>query len=377
METGCMAAWLIPFDNYTQRWLRQRNSATVSIEAGHTSLPQDSDAFARDYNYPTLSWGMALHLSQTTLNRDHDRTDPAGYDSRLGNSLSFYGKFSRPVVRWGRWSAGYTLSFGVAWHDKKYHPHTNIDDVLIGSRWTMYYSSGLYMGFRFLKEWTLKAGVAYFHHSNGALNRPNKGSNNIGPTLALAWTPAEEAIEERGRKFTSPPFHRYFYATVLLGIGGKTFDSDWRRTQYTVGKDNPDYLTSRFHVSPVYEFQTAFMYRYARRWASGIGIDAEYLDLSGTSGDIARYDRWSVGLAAQHEVFYGHLSLRMALGCYLHHSKAERKAELENTYYENIGVFYTFPHFIGLKVGINVKAHYTKADYSSLRVVIPIATINK
>ena len=28
-------------------------------------------------------------------------------------------------------------------------------------------------------------------------------------------------------------------------------------------------------------------------------------------------------------------------------------------------------------VGINVKAHYTKADYSSLRVVIPIATINK
>ena len=215
METGCMAAWQIPFDNYTQRWLRQRNSATVSIEAGHTSLPQDSDAFARDYNYPTLSWGMALHLSQTTLNRDHDRTDPAGYDSRLGNSLSFYGKFSRPVVRWGRWSAGYTLSFGVAWHDKKYHPHTNIDDVLIGSRWTMYYSSGLYMGFRFLKEWTLKAGVAYFHHSNGALNRPNKGSNNVGPTLALAWTPAEEAIEERGRKFTSPPFHRYFYATVL------------------------------------------------------------------------------------------------------------------------------------------------------------------
>ena len=82
-------------------------------------------------------------------------------------------------------------------------------------------------------------------------------------------------------------------------------------------------------------------------------------------------------MAAQHEVFYDHLSLCMALGCYLHHSKAERKAELENTYYENIGVFYTFPHFIGLKVGINVKAHYTKADYSSLRVVIPIATINK
>ena len=372
VEAGYMPEWQIPLDSYTRDWLRNRRSTNFHLEAGYTPLPQDSDAFARDYNYPSLSLGVALHLSQITLNRDDSRNDKADYDSRVGNGISIYGKFARPIFRYRRWSAGYALGFGVAWHEKKYNKRTNVDDVLIGSRWSMYFASELYAGYRFARDWTLKAGVAYFHHSNGALNRPNKGSNNLGPIVALAWTPAEETIEQNARIFHSPPFHRYFYSTFMLGVGGKTFDSEWRRTQYKIDKDNPEYRTQNFHVSPVYELQTAFMYRYARRWASGIAVDAAYLDQSGTSGQIAAYDRWSVGLAAQHEVFYHNLSVRLALGYYLHHDKAERRGELEYNYYENIGVFYTFPHFIGLKVGINVKAHYTKADYSSLRIVVPV-----
>lgn len=313
VEAGYMPEWQIPLDSYTRDWLRNRRSTNFHLEAGYTPLPQDSDAFARDYNYPSLSLGVALHLSQITLNRDDSRNDKADYDSRVGNGISIYGKFARPIFRYRRWSAGYALGFGVAWHEKKYNKRTNVDDVLIGSRWSMYFASELYAGYRFARDWTLKAGVAYFHHSNGGLNRPNKGSNNLGPIVALAWTPAEETIEQNARIFHSPPFHRYFYSTFMLGVGGKTFDSERRRTQYKIDKDNPEYRTQNFHVSPVYELQTAFMYRYARRWASGIAVDAAYLDQSGTSGQIAAYDRWSVGLAAQHEVFYHNLSVRLAL----------------------------------------------------------------
>lgn len=375
-----MPTWQIPLDKYARRWLKKRYSTSFRLEAGQTSLPQDSDSFARDYNYPTLSWGVAMHFSNVTMRRtahpSWGQAEMMDYDSRLGNAVSFYGKFTRPFFRTKRWTADYMLGFGAGWHHLKYNPRTNVDDELIGARWSMYFTAGLHVGYRFARDWAVEAGVEYYHHSNGALNRPNKGSNNVGPVVALQWVPNYEEIYENRKSFKSLPFHRYFYATLLLGIGGKTFDGDWQRTQFHTDPDDPEYRTAHFHVNPVYEVSTAFMYRYARRWASGLGVDVSYIDLGGEpyglDGHIGAYNRWSVGVSAQHEVFYHDFSLRMALGWYLHHDATERVNEMEKRYYENIGVFYTFRHFIGLKVGINVKAHKTKADFSSLRIIIPV-----
>ncbi len=380
LEGGVLPSWQIPLDKYSRRWLKRRYSTSIHLEAGRTSLPQDSDSYAHDYGYPTLAWGVAAHFSDVTMRRTAHPSwglaEMQDYDSRLGNAVSFYGKFSRPFFRTRHWTADYVLGYGLGWHHLKYNPRTNVDDELMGSRWSMYFTAGLHVGYRFAKEWVAKAGVEYYHHSNGALNRPNKGSNNVGAVVALQWSPNYEDIYVHRYDFLPPPFHRYFYATLLLGLGGKTFDGDWQRTQFRTDPKASDYSTAHFHVNPVYEVSTAMMYRYARRWASGLGVDVSYIDLGGEpygrDGHIAAYNRWSVGVSAQHEVFYHDLSVRMALGWYLHHDARERVSEMEKRYYENIGVFYTFRHFIGLKVGVNVKAHKTKADFSSLRVVIPV-----
>jgi hypothetical protein len=46
--------------------------------------------------------------------------------------------------------------------------------------------------------------------------------------------------------------------------------------------------------------------------------------------------------------------------------------ELEQPYYERIGVHYAFPRLCGLSVGLNVNAHRTKADFTELQLTVPI-----
>lgn len=369
-EVGFLPSWEVPFDMYERQWLRKRYTSTIRAEIGRTALPQDSDHYAADFGYPTLSYGVALHLSQITMGRAS-----TGYESPLGNAVSGYIKFQRPIFRTAHWSASYMLGGGVGYHHRKYNPNTDPDNELIGSRWGIYFTAGAHLTYRFASDWGVRFGAEYFHHSNGALNRPNKGSNRVGGAISLVYMPQYEVILRTGNA-PKQHFPHYFYITAMLGLGGKTLQEEWQYNRFQTNASNPRYRTTRFHVNPVYECQVAFMYRYARRWASGIGIDAAYLDLSRQpafgDGHARQYDRWSVGVAAQHEVFYHRLSLAMSLGWYLHRDKLLRTNELEQPYYEHIGLFYTFPSLHRLKIGISVKAHKTKADYTSLQVSVPL-----
>ena len=62
----------------------------------------------------------------------------------------------------------------------------------------------------------------------------------------------------------------------------------------------------------------------------------------------------------------------MALGVYVYRFMGHLANELEKPYYERIGLHYTFARLGGLQVGINVKAHYLKADYTEVSVGWPI-----
>lgn len=131
--------------------------------------------------------------------------------------------------------------------------------------------------------------------------------------------------------------------------------------------------------------QANVMCRYARRWASGFGADVFYgsyshrveeLDQLHGITDVS-HSPWSVGLAAKHEAFYHNLSLAMSLGVYLYREMGSSAKEIEKPYYERIGIHYAMPRLGGLKVGANVKAHLTKADYTELVVTVPITFSKK
>lgn len=375
---------VISMDEYQKKYMRSNKSYTAGVKINYMRLPSDSDAFAADFGYPTVSMGIRYsYNNRVKMHREQDmswgKLEPVDYYSRLGNVLTMYGSFARPLVRNRLWEAGYTFDFGVGYTTNKYNTYDNIDNELIGSRWLIYFGTSLYATYRITDNWGIKAGVNFFHHSNGALNRPNKGANVIGPSIALCYYPYYEDLVENKSTYIPGKFKKYVYCDITLGVGAKTMNEDWQLTQFNTSPDEKDYRTDRFKLYAAYSLQADIMYRYARKWASGIGADIFYgcysshiKEIDSKQGFNDKHSPWSAGISAKHKVFYHNLSLAMSFGVYLYREMGHNAKEIEKPYYERIGLHYSIPALNGMTVGCNVKAHMTKADLTELVISYPI-----
>lgn len=371
-------AKVLALDEYVKCWLKNKNALTLSAELIHSTLPSDSDAFASDYGYPLFTVGMRWNINNVTMHRSGYwwEAREVDYDSRLGNIATLYGTFTRPLLRSRRWEVDYLLGTGLAWGKHKYSPGNNIDNELTGSRWLIYFVAGLQASYRITTDWLVRGGLEFYHHSNGAINRPNKGANYIGPTLGVVYAPYDATRACRTR--LHEPFRRYNYLELAWGTGAKTLNEDWQKTQFHTPYGDPQYRTGRFHVYPTLALRTAFMRRYARRWASGVGVDVFY---GSYADDVARMDeadgyeekhsRWSLGISAKHSAFYHNLAVSTVLGWYLYRHMGHNAKEVEKPYYEQVGLSYSFPALQGLTIGFSIKAHLTKADYTELLLSMP------
>ncbi|MCR5131695.1 MAG: acyloxyacyl hydrolase [Prevotella sp.] len=398
-------------DEYQKKY--KKNSATTAfqLQLDYTPQPADKNPFAEDYNYPTFGFGLKLNRNDVTMHRSVEdgwgMAEEVDYDSRLGNILSAYTTFTRPFLTWPRdaspakrkFELDYMIGTGISYAKHKYNSGNNVDNELIGSRFLIYFAAGAHATWHLSPSWALTGGVEFYHHSNGALNRPNKGANFWGPIVGVRYrnhyknSPHKRSTEEAkaNQEETSGghnDFKKGWELNFSLGAGAKTLQEDWQLTQFNTPPDSTRYRTSRFHAYAAYSAQADIMYRYARRWASGIGIDAFY----GTYADRAReieeadllhvsegrkVNPWSLGLAFKHNAYYGNVSLRMSVGYYLYRHMGSHAKIIEKPYYERIGVYYSFPRLGGLTIGGCVKAHFTKADLTEFVVSYPIGMNNE
>lgn len=384
LSVGAMPGKVLAIDEYTEKWLQKDGCFSISANLTHVALPTDSDAYASDFGYPSLSLGLRYAFNHNvTMRRYADpawgQLQPVDFDTHLGNTVSAYLSFGRAIVRSSHFEVGYALDAGVGYSHRKYNKETDPDNEFIGSRWLIYFGASLYGSWRFAEDWAVKAAVEFYHHSNGALNRPNKGSNTLGPSLSLVYMPYYKHLVGARKGRYNPPFKKYFYANVALGIGGKVLNEEWQHTQFRTDPDQPRYRTGRFHFYTAYSLQADVMYRYARRWASGIGADLFYgtyadrvAEIDEADGIDLKHSPWSFGIAAKHQVYYHNLSLAMSFGVYLHRYMGDNANQIEAPYYERIGLHYSIPALKGLEVGINVKAHKTKADLTEVVLAMPI-----
>ena len=374
----------INIDQYTKKFVKPGASYVIGMEVNHSASPCDSDAFDSDYNYPNLSFGLRYHINDVTMHRHPDPdwglAQEVDYDSRLGNAVTLYGLFTRPLYRSHDWMLDYSLGTGIGWCMKKYDRETNIDDEIIGSHLNVYFTAGLHATYRIAHDWGVMGGVEFFHHSNGALARPNNGANYLSPVVGVRYMPYYGSVENRNANRIRKPFKPYWYANVTLGVGGKTLLEDWQTTQFMTSPDSADYRTERFKFYMAYSAKADIMCRYARRWASGIGIDLFYgkyashiKELDRKAGYDISHSPYSLGLSVKHHVFYHNLSAAMALGYYLYREMGHHAKIIEKPYYEQIGIRYKFPKWNDIAIGFNINAHLTKADFTELVIAYPIS----
>lgn len=384
LELGVRPGWVIAADPYEKKWLKEKKAVALTIGMRYAPLPGDSDAYAQDFGYPVFVAGFQYGMNHgVTMHREKDPAwgllEPVDYVSRMGNTATLYGGFERPFFRNRRWQADYTLAFGVGYSKSKYNTYNAIDNELIGSRWLIYFGAGLHATYRVSRHIGLRGGLEFYHHSNGALNRPNKGANVVAPSLSLVYEPYYEelAAEERNRERVA--FKPFSFVDIAVGIGAKTLNEDWQHTQFGTPPGEPGYRTAKFRRYPTISVQASLLRRYARRWASGAGVDVFYgsyashvSELESSKGIDARHCPWSVGVSAKHRVYFHHLALHTSLGMYLFRQMGDNARQVETPYYEHIGLHYCFPPLHRLTIGIDVKAHKTKADYTELVVSVPL-----
>lgn len=382
IEFRYIPAQTLTLDKEPRIWTKTKDTHSW---AAQINITPTKNAYAHDYNYPTFSFGLRYHLNHgTTMHRDDPwgEAQPVNYTSKLGNFLTLYGTFNRPLYRSKHWQWGYYLGTGIAYTSLKYNQKNDIDNEYIGSHLNIYFNAGLYGQVKIAKEWSVKGGLDFAHHSNGAMARPNKGANYFGPFVGLVYEPqqATSPIAKRNTEATQP-FQKYWFTEFTLGLGGKTLLEEWLQTQFNTPQGQPDYRKEHFTYYGAYSFHTHLLYRYARRWASGIGIGVFYGEYAHR---VARLDKenghtdekhspWSASIEARHEVYYGNVSVRVTLGYYLYrHMGYSANHGLEYPYHEQVGVFYSFPKLKGLTLGFSVNAHATKADFTELQISMPV-----
>lgn len=379
-EIGYTQGRVIVVDKLQKQWQKGKNNGALYFQLNQSYLPSDSVAFAADYGYPTLSFGLKYHFNHgVTMHRTNDPNLYVDYISGMGNILTGYGNFSRPFSRHEHWETDYNIGLGVAYSKKRYNPYTNVDNEMIGARWMLYVGLGLHATYHFVPEWGIKGGLEYYHHSNGTLRKPNKGGNFIGPTLALVYTPYYSETLQEKQTWKPQEIDKYWFMNLSFGFGGKALHEQWMQSQQMRKEGKQEYQQAHFNVYAAVSGQVDLMYRYARRWASGIGFDMFY----GTYADKVRkidesndrnykHSPWSWAIAFKHQAYYQDWSVNIGAGYYLYRHMGYTSKSVEKPYYERVGLFYHIPQLDGMALGLNVKAHLGKADFTELCLTMPV-----
>lgn len=369
LGVGISAGWgyLLPKGDHNQEVMKSHNVGIIDARLMYQS--GSNDIYETKWNHPIVEFGL-FYGDFTHINLQGPDTP---YRGKVGREISLYAGMRYSFLHFGSFSIGTDLQNGIAFFTKRFDENNNKDNWLIGSPLSIFISAGLYMQYKFSKDWLISLGADFKHVSNGTLARPNLGANVVSPVLLLAYMPeykknnsnASQRIEFEGEK---NDFHskRGIYLEVSAGAAGSTLTEQFQtfeKNHYTV---YGSFIT-----------QVAGMYRYSALMASGLEMDYRYANYAPRlryydeigGFEYKKYSKHVLGIGFQHEIFYHNISLQAGAGVYLYR-KLGHTTKDSGISYQTVGIRYSFP-FAGnrLFVGYNVKAHnFSKADAMQFHV---------
>lgn len=363
-----------------------KNGSTqfYSIFLNSQSLPCDSNIYDRAWSFPSIEAGLLIaDFSHVSLSRDYPTEH---YMSGMGYGIGVYASFRRNIVSNRHLKLGYSLNNGIAYNTRPYNRYSNVDNEFIGSHLSLYFGFDLYGMYRFKSGIETGIELEFQHFSNSALDRPNKGANCIGVSAKVSvpidnrYMNCEDddlTTNSVSRSGMEKNIDRGFYIDTNILWGGKSLIDEWLYYYYSAPKDDPDYQTSHFRIRSVWGVSVAPMWRYSTKFASGIGLDYNYVTYADRIHEVDcmrgingfSTNSHVLGISLRHEAFYKQLSAAMSIGYYLHRKMGYMAIADEKPYYETIGIHW-YPSFLHGKgyIGYDVKAHLMKADCMEIRL---------
>ena len=387
IEAGYGKGEVLKFDQWLNKegGLKEQEAQSFWLGYVYQTNANEHCAYAADYNYPTFTFGLLVaDFNKVRLRYKPDniaafKDRPIDYDSRCGTSYVLYATIRRAFFRTqSGWSIDYKFGNGIGYNTHIYNRFTNVDNVMIGSRLSVYFDVAFGLNYRY-RQCEFFVGPEFRHLSNGGTMRPNKGINKAGIETGMRYYMQPELPVPL--KATHLPYDQkkiylnFAHANGIRGSQGEWLydannhlwsNNDPENVKY--GKDG--YRTCFYHL-----MSADLMCHYARRYASGIGFDALYepynLDVeTQKKGERPEQVQWSFGLAAKHEVYFRRLSMQMAVGWYLSRPFNEYSNTTEEyPFYERIGLRYNLPILKDcISIGYNIYAHTTKAYGTELMI---------
>lgn len=392
IEAGYGKGEVLKFDQWLNKEGGLKEGASQSFSLGYVYQTHAGEqcAYASDYNYPTFTFGLLVaDFNKVRLRYDPRGTRPIDYDSRCGTSYVLYASIRRAFFRTrSGWSADYRFSNGIGYNTHIYNRYTNVDNVMFGSRLSVYFDVAFALNYRY-RQYEFFVGPEFRHLSNGGIARPNKGVNKagIGAGMRYYLQPYDSiSFERKHIPFEEKRLHlNIAYASGLRGAQGEwLYDANnyiWKDNDV----ENVKYGKNGYRLCYYHLVSTDLMYRYARRYASGIGLDVLYepynlyIEVQNESALRSAKDQWSFGLAAKHEVYFRRISMKMALGWYLSRPFNEYSNTAdEYPFYERVGLRYNLPILNDcISVGYDIYAHITKAYGTELVIDFKLPLTNR
>ncbi|PPL00539.1 acyloxyacyl hydrolase [Parapedobacter indicus] len=186
----------------------------------------------------------------------------------LGSPLAAY-MFQRSRITRinSQMSLDYEWNFGLSAGWQPYHPMTNPNNIIVGSKVNAYLNAGVHVRWKLLPRWAVMGGVDATHFSNGNTEFPNAGLNTLGVKMGVLYdfSPKESDETEQIKAMKSLEFPKHVsYDLVVFG--------SWKRT----GVDFLGTQVASPYKYPVIGAYFAPMYNFGYRFRAGVSLDAIY-----------------------------------------------------------------------------------------------------
>ncbi|MDR2037978.1 MAG: acyloxyacyl hydrolase [Bacteroidales bacterium] len=328
----------------------------LDLRIGWQTDDFQKNIFDRSYRYPYYGIGYYMgNMNGIVLGNDEQ--------SGFGRPAALYAFFGAPIYR-GKWfQVKYDISAGISYNFNSYDPQVNPYNILVGSKNNAYINFGFESVFSLPGHSSLGLGFSLQHFSNGSYQKPNKGINLVSSTVSYQFGLYKNRDKKYSR-FPVPSHEPTLEWYLFIASGVRMLDTDFDPDKPRQGH--------RWYCANV---SSATLIKINHRRKFGAGLDLFYFDWgryvigyraheNGETVTTKRSDNFALGAFLAHEVGYKRVWLVTNLGFYLNQRVGDDPKK--PWIYERIGV--KFQLTSRLFVGVSVKAHMAKADYTEWTV---------